>query len=84
MTCTTIFRGGKGEISSEKMSRLKKMCQIAILSYFTNRWQCQNVNCIFLAFTGLAFLSVLLIIPSLKHFDLEIQEVRFKKYPSVQ
>ena len=47
MTCTTIFRGGKGEISSEKMSRLKKMCQIAILSYFTNRWQCQNVNCIF-------------------------------------
>ena len=38
----------KGEINPEKMSRHKKICQITIFNYFTNRWHCQNVICIFL------------------------------------
>ena len=34
------------------MPRLKKIYQISIFNYFTNRWHCQNVNFEFVAFTG--------------------------------
>ena len=47
----------KGEISSEKISRLKKICQIAVLNYLLH---CQNVNCdFFFAFTGSIYLEIL-------------------------